>query len=112
MIELLIVMGIIGVLAAIAIPQFTSYKQKGYDSDSKAELHHLYATCKIYWGDTSSSSNCTLALATQATYGFVQSTTMDISITAEAEGNFAAEASHTSSANTFEINSSGNISLQ
>jgi type IV pilus assembly protein PilA len=38
LIELLIVVAIIGILAAIAIPQFNSYRQKSFDSASVSDV--------------------------------------------------------------------------
>jgi type IV pilus assembly protein PilA len=112
LIELLISMGIVGVLTAIAVPQFSGYKQRSYDAESKAELHHLYSTCKAYWGDTLSSNDCSLTLATQASYGFSQSSGIQLTINTGAEISFTAEATHTNSGNTYSIDPAGNISLQ
>ena len=111
-VELLITLAISSALLAIAIPQFSEYKQRSYDAETKVNLHHLFASCKAYWVETLSSNNCSMALATQASYGFIESPEVVMSINTGAEGNFEAQASHTASANTYTINSAGNISLQ
>jgi type IV pilus assembly protein PilA len=51
LIELLIVVAIIGILAAVAIPQFASYRQKGYNSAATSDLKNAKTTFEAYFAD-------------------------------------------------------------
>ena len=55
LIELMIVIAIIGILAAIAIPNFLSYRTKGQNSAAKAEGKNFYNTALAYFADVDSS---------------------------------------------------------
>ena len=48
MVELMAVTGIIGVLAAVAIPQFSSYKTKAYNSAAISDLRNVQTTLEAY----------------------------------------------------------------
>lgn len=49
LIELLIVVAIIGILAAIAIPQFASYRSKAFNAQSQADLHHVRTDLEAFY---------------------------------------------------------------
>jgi prepilin-type N-terminal cleavage/methylation domain-containing protein len=51
LIELLIVVAIIGILAAIAIPQFASYRIKSYNANAKADLRNIQTGEEAYYTD-------------------------------------------------------------
>jgi type IV pilus assembly protein PilA len=52
LIELMIVVAIIGILAAIALPQFANLVAKAQEGRTKANLGTIRSSLSIYYGDT------------------------------------------------------------
>ncbi len=51
LIELMIVIAIIGILAAIAIPQFQAYRVRSYNSSANADLRNAATAQEAYYVD-------------------------------------------------------------
>ena len=77
LIELLVVIAIIGILSAIAIPQFNEYKKRGYDASAKQALRDISLLCNAYWLDTNALQECDLPKIKEVTYGFNQNTDVE-----------------------------------
>jgi type IV pilus assembly protein PilA len=71
LIELMIVVAIVGILAAIAIPNFLNYQAKSQQAEAKANLGAIFANMVAYAAEnTAASPNNGYANATLANLGF------------------------------------------
>ncbi len=51
LVEILIVVVIIGILAAIAIPTYFTYVERGYASDAKVQMKNILENSKLYYSE-------------------------------------------------------------
>jgi type IV pilus assembly protein PilA len=75
LVELLVVMLILGILAAIAIPAFFSQRDKGYDADAKANARTTQTALETFAVDNDNS----YATATEALLADIEGAVNEIS---------------------------------
>jgi len=84
LIELMIVIAIIGILAAIAIPQFASYRKRGYVATLNADVKNAFTACHVLITD----GLTTIAPADLTAAGYTQSTGVTPTMTFTDASNF------------------------
>ena len=93
LIELVIVVVIIGILAAIAIPKFYATREKAYFTAMKSDLNNLVSQQELYYADEYSYTNNATSL------GLVSSDGVHLTITGGTDG-WSATATHSALAAT------------
>ena len=107
LIELMIVVAIIAILAAIAIPQFNAYRMRGYNTTSRADLKNAYTAAQAYFSDY---PGATVDITKLGTGGFVKTSTTNLTV---GNGTMAAlsltAVNQATGATTYTISSAGVI---
>ena len=93
LIELMIVIAIIGILAAIAIPQFIQYRKKGYVATINADVKNAYTAANAYMVNNPTASVSTLAQLQSA--GYTESFGITTTITMTDQSDFTVTSSNT-----------------
>jgi prepilin-type N-terminal cleavage/methylation domain-containing protein len=108
--EMLTVLGIMGILSAIAIPTYSNYKAQTHNLEAKYNLRTFMHACNTYWMDEGDSNACTVEKVANQIYGFVQANQVIIQGGGALSG-FVATASHQVSSKIFRIDSNGRITV-
>ena len=104
LIELMIVIAIIGILAAIAIPQFTSYRQRGFNAAAQSDLRNAATAQEAYYTDLQSYTKVTDDLTNR---GYTKTPTVTLTITGADTNTYGMTAKHTSGISTWTLNGPG-----
>ena len=105
LIELMIVVAIIGILAAIAIPQFSAYRTRSFNSAAEADIRNAATAQEAYYVDNQTYVNNPASLV-GSNYGFY--TTMDVTITGAAGATqYTMTAVHSSGNKTYTLSGPG-----
>ena len=100
LIELMIVIAIIGILAAIAIPQFSAYRQRSYNAAAEADLRNATTAQEAYYVDTQHYVAAPQTNLIGQTYGFYRSQGVQIDGTTVGS-QYSMTAYHTSGTKTY-----------
>ena len=103
LIELMIVIAIIGILAAIAVPQFNAYRLRGYNVGGVADAKNASIVQEAYYDD---NKTYTSDVANLASYGFRQTQEVTVSVAAD-DSAYTITAYHSSGNKTYTLTGPG-----
>jgi len=105
LIELMIVIAIIGILAAIAIPQFTLYRQRGFNAAAQSDLRNAATAQEAYFTDNAASYAASSADLT--TRGYTPSANVSVSVTSGTANTYQMTSVHVSGTHTWSLTGPG-----
>jgi type IV pilus assembly protein PilA len=89
LLELLVVVAILGILVAAALPRFAEFRAAAYDSRSQQDLRNLAAAEELYRATSPSYADDVALLS-----GFAASEGVEVTVETANETGFVATASH------------------
>lgn len=108
LIELMIVIAIIGILAAIAIPQFIKYRQSAYNVSAKADVKSAYTAAQDFINDNPGATQ--LVKQDLVDHGLKESASVSVTVPTTAIATFVISSVHAKGTKTYSITAGGTLS--
>jgi prepilin-type N-terminal cleavage/methylation domain-containing protein len=108
LIELMISIGIISLLTAIAIPQLAAYRTKGFSSSANSAVRNAYSASQAFYSDSPGGTIANEAALT--VYGYRSDSNIPLIIGGGGTiGSITIQGTHVTGGSTFTIDASGTI---
>ena len=107
LVELLIVTALIGTLAAIAVPQYSSQRKSACNVAAKADARHIYTASYGYF--TENSGGTIADVSDLASYGFSQSEAVSIVINNGTQAGLSIAVTADNGTKKYTVNADGTI---
>ena len=104
LIEVMIVIAIIGILAAIAIPQYSAYRTRSFNASALSDIRNATTAQEAYYAENREYASSLINL--QGPYGFTTSKGVILTISADTNS-YTVTSYHPSGNKSYTMNGSG-----